>query len=252
MIKYVSIDAAFNYLPQVVKDNSSPADLRSWMFQAYRGLTVLGDLELEVKTIAVENHHAYLPDDVVLVKDVVFTDTPLGYIDTILTREIDTDKLLVYQKILFEDIATKYTAQPLRYKGQHKASIIESGLYCRSCEIGFTLDKFMRCMTIDFKEGEVTLVYSRYVQTEDELVIPDHPKLLQGLAYYAIAMFWMNRQYTHESNAFSFYQDALVKSENLLTNYEATMRSRKVDVNSQRQFLFNRNKFNFNERRQRY
>jgi hypothetical protein len=248
MIKHVPIEAAFNYVPQIIKENTSPADLKSWMFQAYRGLTVLGELETEVTTINVSNHHAYLPDDVVLVREVLFSDTPLGYISDLVVREIDTDKLLVYQKILFNDDMNRYQLLPLKYKGQSKAAIIDSELFCRKCEVGFTLDKTMKCMTIDYVEGEVTLVYSRYTQDDGELLIPDHTKLLQGLAQYAIAMFWMNRQYSHEANASNFYESALMKAENLLNAYESSIRMRQVDVSSQRQFLFNRNKFSINER----
>lgn len=249
MERYVPLDAVFNHVPDVVKNNLSGIQIKSWAAQAYARLDISGNKEIDIIPLEIVNFKAQLPYDVSSIKAVDYSDATLDVFNQymekthLVVREASIDKFILYQQIWFEHLARTHRTLPLYYRGQFRTKFIERELYCHNCTVGFTVDKKLSCLTIDLPDGCILLAYERPVRESDDLLIPDDSLLLGGLGMYVTAMFWQNRSYTHEQNAMNFYNDALMKSENLLKSFQGRFKGKQVDVESQRQFVFNRNKF---------
>lgn len=243
MIKFVPISAVHNYVSDIVKQTTAPDTMTSWALQSYNRIQTLGDKEIVVIPIEIVNHKAYLPNDVVLIHDVVYTEASAAAISSLLSKEVLVDKLLLYQRVIYENLPQLYGAMRLHYLGQNKAAIIDNELYCNHCSRGFSLNHEMTCMTIDFADGTACLVYERKIVNNGNYLIPDDSTLLLGLASFIEATYWKNKMYSHEQNALNFYQEALQRSEQLILSYESNRVLRKVDVEAQNQFTFARNKF---------
>lgn len=249
MEKYVPLDAVFNHVPDVVKNNLSAIQIRSWAAQAYARLDISGNKEIDCVVLEIENFKAPLPADLSSIKGVDYSDATMFEAESLLysseavVREVSVDKYILYQQIWFDHLARTHRTLPLLYRGQFRSKMIENTLYCNDCTVGFTVDKKLTCLTIDLPDGSILLTYERPVRESDDLLIPDDSLLLGGLGLYVTAMFWQNRAYTHEQNAMNFYNDALMKSEHMLKSFQGRYKGKQVDVASQRQFVFNRNKF---------
>lgn len=244
MIKYVPIDAVLNYVPEVVKADVDVIQMLSWANQAYRDYNLPAQLELKTALITVANHKAKLPDDVRLIVDVLYATTLWDGITTAL-QDFGDYRLIVYQEIFFSS-AHYPNSKPLRYKGQNRATLIDDSLYCKGCEIGFTIDKYMSCLTIDLADGEVTLVYYAPVKSEDGgILIPEDPALMEGLSWHIQAKYWLNKSYTHEEMAYKWHNDALVKSQTMLSKYRGKTILRDIDPDKHKNFVFGRNRYSY-------
>lgn len=252
MNKYVPLDAVINYVPEVLKQDTDTIQLLSWANQAYRDFNLPSQLELKTAIVDVNSHKAKLPSDVKLIVDVLYSTTQWDGITTAL-QDFGDYRVIVYQEIFFG--STYYlNAKPLKYKGQNRAPLIDDSLYCRTCEIGFTIDKTMTCMTIDLADGEVTLIYYSSVKDENgNILIPDDPALLEGLSWSIQSKYWLNKSYTHEEMAYKFHNDALVKAQTMLSKFRGKEILRAIDSDKHQAFVFRRNRysydFNRNKRR---
>ena len=250
MIKFVPLESVHNFIPSVVKGNTPPIQINSWALQCYRTVAFTGAKDYEIVPIKIINHNARLPDDVQLVHDVFYTPKDFSEVSTLFAKEIgsgdvDFNKVLIYQKIFYSSVSELGTFARLAYKGQHRAKIIDQGLYCDSCEMGFSLDKTMTCMTIDIKDGTLGLLYSRPVKDGDSFLIPDDARLQKGLAEFVNAQFWQDRMYAHEQNAAQFYNEACMRCENLIKAFQSDMIARKLDIEAHQQLLNARNNFDY-------
>lgn len=245
MYKYVPLDAILNYIPEVVKQDVDTVQMLVWANQAYRDFNLPSQLELKTALIDVVSHKAKLPNDVKLVVDVLYSSVQWDGTLTAL-QDFGDYRVIVYQEIYFG--STYYlNAKPLKYKGQNRAALIDDNLYCRTCEIGFTLDKTMQCMTIDLADGEITLVY--YAPVKDEngaILIPDDPALMEGLSWHVQSKYWLNKAYTHEEMAYKFHEAAEMKARTMLSKFRGKDILRNIDSDKHQSFVFGRNRVSYN------
>ena len=245
MIKFVPISKVHNYVSNVVKQTVAPDQIDSWALQAYNRVQALGATEFVVVPIEIVNYKALLPNDVIRIYDVIYSDGDVNTISSLIPQEVTSDNLLLYQKVFFSELGSDYRSMRVYYKGQHRGALITSELYCRGCAVGFSLNADMNCMTIDIASGCVWLIYERKVKSGNTFMIPDSSTLHEGLAAYVEARFWRDRMYSHEQNASNFYSESLNRAEALLHRYEGEVVTSKVDPEAQRQFVFSRNKFDW-------
>jgi len=244
MNKYVPLDAVLNYVPEVVKQDVDTVQMLSWANQAYRDFNLPSQLELKVVLIDVVSHKAKLPSDVRLIVDVLYSQVQNDGTVTAL-QDFGEYRVIVYQEIFFG--STYYlNGKPLKYKGQNRAALIDESLYCRTCEIGFTLDKTMTCMTIDLADGEVTLVYYASVKDENgNVIVPDDPALMEGLSWHIQSRYWLNKSYTHEEMAYKFHTDAMVKAKTMLDKFRGKEILRAIEPDRHKNFVFRRNRYSY-------
>lgn len=243
MIKFVPISKVHNYVSSVVKQTVAPDQIDSWALQAYNRVQQLGATEFVVTPIEIVNYKALLPKDVIRIYDVIYSEGDVDTISPLIPQEVMADNLLLYQKVFFSELGSKYRSMRLYYRGQNRGALITSELYCRDCAVGFSLNSDMTCMTIDIANGCVWLIYERKVKEGEVFMVPDSSTLHEGLAAFVEARFWRDRMYSHEQNANNFYQEALNRAELLLHRYEGEVVASKVDPEAQNQFVFSRNKF---------
>ena len=245
MNKYVPLDAVLNYVPEVLKDDTDTVQLLSWANQAYRDFNLPSQTELKTVLIDVVSHKAKLPNDVKLIVDVLYSSVLWDGTTTALQNFGDY-RVIVYQEIYFG--STYYlNSKPLKYKGQNRAPLIDDNLYCRTCEIGFTIDKTMSCLTIDLADGEVTLIY--YAPVKDEqgnILIPDDPALMEGLSWHIQSRYWLNRSYTGDNTiAYRFHTDASTKAATMLSKFRGKELLKAIDSDKHNAFLMRRNRYSY-------
>lgn len=244
MVNYVTLDAVMNYLPSAIIKNVDEGQIKSWVYQAYRTMEYLPEAEeLRTVSIAINQHKAVLPEDVKRIVAVKYTDLMPSF-SNIGIAEIDENKLFIYQKIFFSSEYWR-DAKPLRYKGQMRAPLIDDELYCNDCQIGFTIDSTMRCLTIDHADGNVLLAYMTVPTENGELIIPDDTNLLMGLSHYVQSQYWNEMTYSHEANSMVYSERHLAKAVSNFNRYKGRRIAARVHPARHRAFVFERNpKFN--------
>lgn len=255
MIKFVKIDAVLNHIANVVKDDEDTLQLISWANDQYRNYELPIRYDLQYALIDVINHKAKLPDDVHRIIDILYSPSyPDTNIQTVL-KDFGDYRLIIAQEIFF---GSPYwaTFRPIKYKGQNRAALIDEDIYCKdkNCEIGFSVDASLSCLTIDLIDGEIMIEYFTTVKDENNnILIPNDTDLLKGLAAYAESQYWKNKAYAHEERAYQFYMDNLSISNTLLNKFRGKMLLRNINVKDQNEFVFKRNKPNYtNNNRQKY
>lgn len=254
MIKYENINIVLNAIPNVVREDTDQLQLIAWANEQYRNFELPFKYELAYALIDVENHKAILPTDVHRILDVLHSNSyPDTDVQTVL-RDYGDYRLIIAQEIFF---SSPYVGsfKPIKYKGQNRNKLIDERIYCKSlnCEVGFSIDARMKCLTIDLIDGEVLLEYFTTVKdTDGNPLIPYDTDLINGLAAYAVSKYWENKAYAHEERGYQFYLDNLNKATILLNKFRGKSILRNIDVEAQRSFLFNRNRFNYSNNNRQY
>ncbi len=247
MVKYTNIDAVFNLLPNVIKQDVDTLQVKSWAYQAYRDFSLPFADTLKVAVVDVVGHKAVLPKDIRRIVGVFFSDTSAVLDDEVRTllQDYGDSRLIVYQEIFF---SSRYFRDsiPLAYKGQMRSEVIDSDLYCSNCEIGFSVDSTITCLTIDVADGEVSVVYLSPATQDGEFIIPDDIALLQGLSFYVQAQYWLEKAYAHEDAAYKFHLDATQRAHSLLMKFRGKQLLKAVNPLKHNYFTFARNKYNMN------
>jgi hypothetical protein len=240
MIKYVPIDAVLNFIPEAIKEQVDTRQIISWAYLMYRTFELPTSEELQVASITIRNHRANLPDNVRRITNVHHQNPGVDLPRTIY-RDYGDYRLIIAQEILF---SSPYytTAKPLKYVGQMKFPIIDNSLYCRNCEVGFSIDKTLTCLAIDYPDGDAILTYFSPVEQDGKLMIPDDPDLLMGLSYFVQAKYWEEKQFTHESNSIGLAQDAHLRARGHLGAFEGRTKLKSIDVAKHNVFVMRRNR----------
>ena len=240
MIKYTTVDAVLNFIPQAMLNDTDTTQIKSWVYQAYREYSLPFTEKTKVVVVSIKNHKGRLPADVMRIVEVRYTkeSLPAGY-ETI---EIGDDKYLIYQQIYFSEPDKFMHMKPLLYIGQMRGELISQDIYCNECKFGFTVDEFLQCITIDAEDGDVVIVYRTAVESNGEFLIPDDSTLLTGLSRYAEANYWKEKTFSHEQNAGNLYQLAMQEATNLLTKFKGKRLLASINPSRHREFVFQRNR----------
>lgn len=240
MIKYTTLDAVLNYIPRPIIGEYDTLQLKSWMIQFYRTREMRTQEAMTCATIEINQHKAVLPKDLKRIIDVRYQDETPETI-TIKTKEIDVDKLLIYQQLFFEE-SYYVNALPLRYIGQNRSPLIDKELWCADCSVGFTVDSMLSCLTITYPEGTALLVYTTDVKdANDNILIPDDSTLHLALSWAVQANYWNEKKFSHEANSANYHQDALTKAQGLYNNFQSKRLRAGINPNRHNEFVFKRN-----------
>lgn len=255
MYKYIPINVIMNQIARVVKEDEDEAQLISWANDIFRTSELPFRYTLQYALVDVVNHKAKLPNGVHRILDVLHSNTyPDSQIQTVL-RDYGDYRLIVTQQIFFSS-AYFQSFRPAKYKGQNREALIDENVYCRhkECEIGFSVDYTLSCLTVDVPDGELYIEYFSTVKDGDIILIPDDTDLIRGLALYAEAQYWRNKAYSHEDMANKFYLDNLQMSTTLLNKFKGKELLRRINVENHNQHVFGRNRINYssNNRQRRY
>lgn len=243
--KYVPLDAVLNYVSDVVKTDANVEQLKAWMLQFYKGENIAPAYDYEYINVPIKNFKAYLPpNDIVRIGEVIdIGNNP----QDVITNTVDYGdyRLIINQEIFFGSNSYKM-GRRFAYKGQNRQAIVDNAMYCRNCEIGWSIDRQMRCISIDISEGEIAVGYYKLLKDDGQVMIPDHPKLLMALASYATSRYFLNKAHnlTDSYNAaYQMFQTEDLKATNLMREFKSIDIMRSVNVEKHNQFVFGRNKF---------
>jgi len=252
--KYVPLDAILNYVSDLVKADANTEQLKSYALQFYKGSNIEAAYDYEYAIIPIKNYKAFMPDrDLLRIAEVIDVG---NYAQEIITNTVDYGnyRLIINQEIFFGSNWYKQ-ARRIAFKGQNREAIVDNGMYCRDCEIGWSIDKYLRCMSIDIKEGEIAVGYYKLIKENDEILIPDHFNLLQALGSYATSRYFMNITHSLTDSfrqAYEMYTLEDQKATQNMAKFKSIVFMRSVDVNKQNEFVFGRNKFLRTFRRNEY
>lgn len=252
--KYVPLDSILNYTSDVVKTDANVEQLKAWALQFYKSANVAPAYDYEYVEVPIKNFKAFLPpNDIVRIGEVIDVGNDAQNILTT-TQDYGDYRLIINQEIFFGSNLYKQ-GRRFAYKGQNRQAIVDNGMYCSDCEIGWSIDSQMRCISIDIQEGTIVVGYYKLVKENNVILIPDHPTLLMSLASYATSRYFLNKAHnlTDSFNAaFQMFQIEDVKAHNLMKEFKKIDMMRSMDVDKHREFLFGRNKFVRTFRRNEY
>lgn len=252
--KYVNIKAALNFIPSVIRNDESDGILLSYIFQGYR-INVLNDsivYDYRLCLTEIKNHTAKLPTGALQVASVLYSkEKPDNTSDPEIDKwfittntnfaDYEDHRILIYQALTYTSFQ-KY-AQPLKYIGSNPELLTFNciNLYCDECTSKFSIDKSMCCVTTDQKDGWLVVMYKTTVtDSDDNLLIPDDADLLNGLGFYAEAMYWRNTSAAGEGSAEQKFDRRYYQASKALTSYTSKHKLRNINPDSFAHFIFNR------------
>ncbi len=243
MIKYTSIDAVLNYIPAPMLAEVDVVQIKSWAYQAYRDYSLPFTENTKSALVSIKNHKGLLPDDVMRIVEVRYTEESYPKEPGYETIEIGDDRYLIYQQIFFSDPTGYFQRmKPLLYIGQMRGELITEELYCNECKYGFSVDARLRCITIDAQDGNVLVIYRSPVTDDGDFLVPDDPTLLQGLSAFAQSHYWRDKTFSHEQNAVNLQQSNMQEATTLLTKFKGKRLLASVNPAKHREFVFTRNR----------
>ena len=252
MIKYAPLDAIINYIPQAIRRDTDLIQIKSWALQAYRQYNLPFQYEIKYVVVDVTDHKVVLPDDVVRLVDIRYNPYYPDDNITTIVRDYGDYRLIIAQEIFFGS-SLYANSRPLKYLGQNRSALIDESMYCDKCEVGFSIDHSLTCLTIDVTDGSIIIGYLSMVRDEnDSLLVPDHPDLFQGLSHYVQAQYWLDKSYTHTENAFNFHTHNSVQAERLLNRFKSRRLMASLNADKHNMFVFGRNVPNYNYERNTY
>lgn len=250
MTPYIKIDAILNYIPNVIKDSIDHVQLMSWAFDALRMTSLNWKYNYYVCLSEVKDHKAILPQGIRGISFALFTyhKPDEEFVSQYFVQDFNTTsndcRLILTQEILYDNRFNR-DGLPMKYKGNSPHLVDNKYLdfYDRNCELGYTLNEYLTCMTVDEKEGYVVFLYKQYVQEDSNFLIPDDIDLLIALGKYVEAKFYGERAASMDQKAFSFYMQMSQLAQSLLikaTSKEVMRRfnpDEYAEINTQRFFM---------------
>ena len=223
MMPYVKIDAILNYVPGIIKDSIDHVQIMSWAFDALRMTSLSWKYNYYVCLSEVKDHKAILPQGIRGISFAMFTyhKPDEEQLSQYLVNKFNTTsgecRLILTQEILYDNNFNR-DGLPMKYKGTSPAIVNNKYLdfYDRECEMGYTVNEYLTCMTIDEKEGYVITLYKQYIQDGDDFLIPDDIDLIIALGKYVEAKYYGERAASLDQKAFSFYMQMSQLAQQLL------------------------------------
>lgn len=191
MQDYVKIDACLSYMTNAVKEQADQLQLLQYASQAWRSIEMPAKYEIRFCLVEVSDHRASLPSDVKQIKYVGYTDEMIPDNGLYQWVEVDNERRAVFlqQTLMLTENAYINSFRPLYYLGQNRSKLIDRELWCSQCEIGFSVDAKLKCLTIDIPDTVLLIGYYALLKDEDgDFLVPNDPDLLAGLAAKASAM----------------------------------------------------------------
>ena len=252
--KYVPLDAILNYVSDVVKTDANTEQLKSYALQFYKGSNIEAAYGYEYVILPIKDYKAFMPNnDAIRIAEVIDVGNDAQEIITNI-QDYGDYRLIINQEIFFGSNWYKQ-ARRIAFKGQNRQAIVDNGMYCRDCEIGWSIDAYLRCISIDIKEGEIVVGYYKIIKENNQILIPDHFNLLQALGSYATSRYFLNKTHNLTDSfkaAYEMYSIEDQKATENMKKFKSIVFMRSVDVDKQNEFVFGRNKFLRTFRRNEY
>ena len=216
MYKYINLKSVLLFVPDVIIEQTSEAQMLSWAMQGYRENFRSANITYD-ETVYADNivdNKITLPEEIVYVAEVGLISNNSDYYLDLVTNlatllDADDKRLFIQQELLYNTSYTK-NAQTLRYKGQNPQLLINNCVNFKSeCEIGFSVSKDMRTITFDIEEGFAYCFYKTRIKDGKNFLIPDDDNLKRSLGYFVQAMYFMNRSARGVQNAENMFQSRL-------------------------------------------
>ena len=259
MDKFISIEAALNYVPNTILENTPKSQLLQWMYQYVRmNAPSSWKYSWHMLCTTVNNHKAELPQGVVKIAAVLYSSNNICEVDCNDTESLPAGleavpfineanpndcRYIIQQQAVVDPVLNK-DCFPLKYRGQD-AKILTDGcvnLFCKGD--GFSVDRMLSCITTDPQSGYLCVVYktliTEFTDGKNTVVIPDDPDLLEALALYAEAKFWQDRSAKKEAGAENLFSSRLRMASTKMREALGKRHLRGLKVNMLSNFIFNR------------
>lgn len=251
MIKYTPINTVLNYIPDSIRRDLDALKVMFYANTAYRRFNLPFQKKLEYAVLDVVNHKVVLPDDLLKIAEIRYNPYNPDTDTLTVLKDFGDYRLIVSQEIFFG--STFYTeSRPLRYLGQNRTSLIDESMYCNNCDIGFSVNAELTCLTIDLPDGTIIMGYWTDVTNGENLLVPDHSDLLLGLAHFVQAQYWMEAMSTHTDNAINLYREHSRLAEIHLNQFRAKRLFASANIRKHNEFVFGRNVPNYDYHRNTY
>lgn len=245
MYKYIPLKSIISYIPSAIREQVDEIDIIAWAFDAYKNYITIDDIQYDYKLALtkVVNHKALIPESALGVQNVsysrlkpnVFEDDDFKQLFiTQFPNELDDQdaRIIVGQVLIYGTLYDDYGFRPMRYVGQH-TSLLDNdcvNLYCKDCFENFSVDKQMKFIKTDSKEGWVSYVYRTNVNNKNEFLIPFDMKLLRGLSFYIEAEYYRNLSVRGNRGAESKFNDRLYKASNQLHDFVSDHKEANINI----------------------
>lgn len=204
MYSWLPIKKFLNNVPPNILKEIDSTTLTSWAFEFIREYFKKLAIETKIVVIPITNNKGKLPAGIIGFHDALYSQIePKNGCEKTKTFDEEDEYYWVYNIVDEFDIYLN-SAIPMSYKGRDPHLIVDSKIsfYCKQCEIGFSVDKQMSCITVDRSDGYAIVVYSTYLQNDNkEFLIPEIPHLFNALAHYAQYKFWENKTVIKEEGS---------------------------------------------------
>jgi hypothetical protein len=243
MNKYVTLDVVTNYLSDVIKQEVQLPQIKSWAFNYYRTLNLPLNSIKKVRKLKIENGTVALPQDIVKIIGVYSSYEEFQDIVTSF-EELHNGNILIQQKTFYDRISNY--VYPYQYIGQNNQCVLE--YLCTDCAYSFSVNHQLTELFTNSANEYMYIVYTMYVEDNDELLIPDDPLLLQGLAAYVEYMFWKNNLHKHESNAMNIMNNAMLSANTFMKAFKSSSMMKNLNVDNLSIIINKKNKYEISNR----
>jgi len=220
MNKYINLEVILNFIPESIKEDAGEDRLLSWAFQALRmHLPSKAFLGANLIVRPIVNHKVQLENDTRKVTGVWYVDD-LAKLSSPTAAKFVTDNdgltdnsarvAFVSEKTISYENVAKF-GQPAKYIGEHSHLVNNDYLnfYNDCCDMAFSVDYSMTCLTIDQSIGYAIITYDSFKKEGNNFLIPDDADFIQALAYAAETQAWRERSANKEQGAEQMYQTRL-------------------------------------------
>lgn len=254
-MKYISLKSILNFIPNGIKNETTIDTLLDYAFSAYRQLNISQAYEYKIEVLPIVNHKVRLPDGLVTINNVTYSNTDLCNDDindinlcsvdqtqtvnvtpdvTPVSEQKDPIWLTINYRLFIESEICKMKFQPMTYIGVAKNIFCPGcpNLANKNCGINFTLDPEANFIVIqELSEGYVCLDYSSEIASQDNsFLIPDDDILKQALAQYAIAMSLRDRYYSKEESTGGMYEREMQRANIMLRQARGRFILKAIDI----------------------
>ena len=242
MHSWQPIKTVLNRVPSNLLDEESKIQMLSWAFEFLRDHFKHFLLDAQFAVIPLSNNNGKLPVGLIQLHDAFYSRyLPPEECSELVEDEMGVSYYWIHSVVNARNYLSENTV-PMVYKGQNPKLLNHSMIsyYCRQCEVGFSVDKMLKCITTDMSSGYAIIAYSTYAKEGDSYLVPDIPELFQSLNYYIQYKYWENKAIMKEEGAYQLSQDnyrkALFHKDRAKTRYAL----RNVNIEKLRNLMYER------------
>ena len=201
--KYVSIKSVLYGISLLLDERYwNENKVLEWINRGYRKLQISSSFETKLKELTVTSHKATLPADFKYLIQVMNTTTATAADgEAIMTYSVSPPENTTW---VLANANSMYGYRPMRLTSNpyHDSICLDTTIsYCTDCVHDFSISPSL-VLTTTLAEGTILVSYLGYATDEDGCVlIPDDENLKEALQYYALYMYWTEKDLMKEDGA---------------------------------------------------